>query len=299
MVISVPDLKNLQAFEAVGRLGGYKAAAEELNLTPSALSHRVAALESALGETLFQPDGRSVALTQIGRTYLASVRQVFEQLNVATDQIKRRGVSGLFTVRVHPSIALYWLIPRLPRFLKKYPDLELQVITASSPADFSSSETDVAIDMVDLGDAGYVCDFLFSSRDVVAICSPQYAKLASRELRAPRDLLKHKLIYSALRQNEWQTWFESLNIDFRPSHRAISVSSRDAAIEAAAAGMGVALASPPLVNVPLQREHVVELFRSTIKTGYHAYLITTQERAALPRVEAFRQWLTDDIALHV
>ena len=98
MSTRVPQLRNLQAFEAAGRLGSFKRAAAELNLTPSAVSHRIAALETSLGEALFEPRGRSVALTQTGRSYLSSIQKMFDQLNVATDQIKRRGVNGLFTI---------------------------------------------------------------------------------------------------------------------------------------------------------------------------------------------------------
>ena len=123
-----PQFRNLQAFESAGRLGSFRAAAEELHVTPSAISHRISALETTLGEKLFEQRGRGTGLTATGRTFLATVQKIIDQLNVATDQIKYRGVSGPLTIRLYPTFAHRWLIPRLQSFVQTYEDVELNLV---------------------------------------------------------------------------------------------------------------------------------------------------------------------------
>lgn len=289
-----PEFRFLQAFEAAGRLGSFKNAADELNITPSAISHRISDLEASLGEKLFEPKGRNVVLTQNGRRFLRSIQKVLHQLNVATDQVTRKGVDGLFTIRVYPTVAHRWLIPRLESFVRKYPDVELNIVTTNSPLDFSSADTDVVIEYSPERFQGYECDLMAQDR-VIAICSPKYLKTSS-SLDKPADLLNHTLIHSAMRANEWRSWLEAANVSFEHSGQNIRVSTRDAAIEAAACGLGVALAHPPLVNELLETQRIVSPFDISFETGFKYYLVTTPERAQLPRVAAFRDWVASEIA---
>ena len=292
MPTRIPQIKNLQAFEAAGRLGSYKRASEELNLTPSAISHRIAALEESVGEVLFEPAGRSTVLTQTGQRYLASIQKVFDQLSVATDQIKRGGVGGLFTIRAFPSIAHRWLIPRLGGFLRQYPDIELDIQTTLNPLDFSSIDTDVAIEYAREPIAGYECDVIGKDR-LLTICSPDYLHGAG-QMETLSDLAGHTLIHTTVRKNEWRDFLRQADAEFSHVGQNLHVSTRDAAIEAAAAGLGVALAHAPLVNDLLAQERIVSPFQATQETGFHYYLVTTKERAALPRVAAFRAWVAGE-----
>lgn len=287
--IRIPPIRNLQAFEAAGRLGSYKLAALELNLTPSAISHRIAALEDSLAERLFEPSGRNVALTQTGKRYLTSICRVFDQLNVATDQIKRGGVGGLFTVRVFPTLAHRWLISRLGGFMKQYPEVELNIQTTTHPLDFSSADTDVVIEYAREPIADYECDVIGQDH-LMTICSPCYVK-ANGPIETLTDLESHTLIHTQLRENEWADFVRATDVDFLHRGQNLRVSTRDAAIEAAASGLGVALAHAPLVNDLLESGRIISPFDCRQATGFHYFLVTTHERAALPRVAAFRAWV--------
>ncbi len=292
MPIRIPPIRNLQAFEAAGRLGSFKLAAKELNLTPSAISHRIAALEGSLAEKLFEPSGRNIALTQTGKRYLSSIRRVFDQLNVATDQIKRGGVGGLFTIRVFPTLAHRWLIPRLGGFMQQYPEIELSIQTTTHPLDFSSVDTDVVIDYAREPIADYECDVIGQDH-LMTICSPCYAE-ANGPIETLADLEKHTLIHTELRENEWADFVRTTGVDFLHTGQNLRVSTRDAAIEAAASGLGVALAHAPLVNDLLASKRVISPFDCRQETGFYYFLVTTHERAGLPRVAAFREWVKDE-----
>lgn len=140
-----PKFRNLQAFDSVGRLGSFKDAANELNLTPLANSHRITDLESHLNEPLFEKSGRGAMLTAKGRMFLSSVQAVLDQLNAATDKIKHEGVCGKLTVSLYPTIAHSWLIPRLQRFRTKNPDVEIPLHITQKLKDLSSLNVDAAI----------------------------------------------------------------------------------------------------------------------------------------------------------
>ena len=294
MLARVPQIRNLQAFAAAGRLGSFKAAAKELEVSPSAISHRISGLEDFLGEKLFEPHGRGAVLTLAGRTYLQSIQRVFDQLNAATDRIRHRGVSGPLTIRLYPAFAHRWLIPRLPSFAETYPDVELNLVIVQEPLDFSLADTDVAIEYMANRLSGYRCDLLMAE-DVVAICSPQY--LASHgDAVLPEDLDRFTLIHNSDRPEQWQWWRTQVGLQARHGGRNLNVSNRDAAVDAAAAGLGIALAHAPLINDALQEGLVVSPLRTSVPVDHCYYLVTTSDRAELPRVIAFRDWILAEIS---
>ncbi len=288
----IPQFRNLQAFEAAGRLGSFKAAAKELFVTPSAISHRISALEELLETDLFEPSGRGAALTSTGRTYLASIQSVFDRLNVATDQIKHKGISGPLTIRVFPTFAHRWLIPRLNRFKNLYPQVELNLVVTQEPLEFSSGDTDVAIEYFTSSIGGYVSDYLMGE-EVIVVCSPQLLQL-NPHIQHPSDLESQPIIHNTMRPDQWRWWKEEVGIKQHHSGSKMYVSSRDTAIDAAAAGMGFALAHKPLINNAMRRKRVASPFNISVPFDYAYYFVTTEDRAEMPRVQAFREWINDE-----
>lgn len=294
MSTRVPQIRNLQAFAAAGRLGSFKAAAEELNVTPSAISHRISSLEQFLGEKLFEASGRGAALTFSGRTYLQSIQRVFDQLDVATDKIKNRGVSGPLTIRLYPAFARRWLIPRLSSFAEMYPDVELNLVIVQEPLDFTLADTDVAIEYTAGWLSGYRCDTLMVE-DVIALCSPQYIQSHGGSM-LPENLDSYTLIHNSDRPEQWRWWRKQVGLKAGHSGRNLNVSNRDAAVDAAAAGLGIALAHAPLINDALLNRQVVSPFSFSVPVDHRYYLVTTSDRAELPRVSAFRDWILGEIS---
>ena len=290
---NLPPLKTLHAFEAAGRRGSFKAAAEELNVTPSAISHRISALESFVGERLFEPQGRGLVLTNAGRNYLISVRETFSQLSAATDQIRNRGMRGPLTIRTYPTFAERWLIPRLRDFCQKYPDIEIHLISTQDTVDFSSLETDVAIAYGEQDWPEYECAHLFNE-EIVPVCSPQHLALMPN-LNGPEDLLGMTLIHIFLRPDEWRWWFSGVGIKGNQKGLSHHVSTRDFALEAAAAGLGFTLGHSPFIHSEIKNGRLVapfDMFQST-RNAYS--LVTTKARAKLPRVVVFREWILTEV----
>ena len=163
-----------------------------------------------------------------------------------------------------------------------------------APFDFSSADTDVAIEYSATKFSGYVSDFLMSE-EVIAICSPQF-HLLSRDLKTPVDLDNCTLIHNTVQPDQWTWWKSELGLNTRHTGPNMRVSNRDAAIDAAAAGLGVALAHKPLVNGALLRKRVVSPFDVSVPIEFSYFLVTTDDRALLPRVKAFRNWISSQIS---
>lgn len=289
-----PKFRNLQAFESVGRLGSFKDAANELNLTPSAISHRITDLEEQLGEPLFEKSGRGAMLTAKGRMFLSSVQAVLDQLSAATDKIKHEGVSGKLTVSLYPTIAHRWLIPRLQRFRTKYPEVEIHLEITQKPEDFSSLNVDAAICYANSRIPGYLCDFMVSER-LIAVCSSQFLQL-NPEIKQPQDIRKSTLIHNTIRPEQWQWWMEQAGMRATHTGDSIFVTSRDAAIDAAAAGLGFALAHIPLVNDELLRKRIISPFDFAIPfDDFGFYLVIPETKTEIPRIMAFRDWILSEL----
>jgi LysR family glycine cleavage system transcriptional activator len=141
----LPPLKALQAFEAAGRTGSFQAAAKELYVTPSAVSHQVKSLESFLGTELFERKTRKIELTLLGRAYLASVTGAFMNIEVATERARVGRASGELKIAVAPAFLDRWLLPRFGDFTNRYPDIELDIHNSTGTIDFNQSDIDLAV----------------------------------------------------------------------------------------------------------------------------------------------------------
>ncbi len=141
----IPPLKSVQAFEAASRLGSFVAAADELHLTPSAISHQIRALELRLGIALFHRAHRSIELTDIGRRYAESVSEALNLIESSTRSIERAGKSDILTIHSVPSIAAQWLMPRLSRFSAMHTDIDVRLNASSAPVDLAAGEADFDI----------------------------------------------------------------------------------------------------------------------------------------------------------
>ncbi len=289
MAKGIPQLAMLQAFEAAGRLGSLRAAAQELNLTPSAISHRISALESLLEVALFERKGRGLALTREGRSYLGGIRPGLDQLRTAADRIRHPGVAGPLTIRLYPTFAQRWLIPRLPDFTRQYPDVELHLVNTQQPLDFSAGETDLAIEHASGPLTGYCCDRLVQE-EVVPVCSEALYVACGRPDRWAA-LNGMDRLHCSLHPDEWRWWLEKVGFQDEFSGRNHHMNTRDSVIAAVEAGLGVGMAHLPLINDTLREKQLIAPFGPPVpkKTPYS--LITTPERYDLARVAAFRDWI--------
>lgn len=288
MVARLPPVHALSAFEAAARLGSFAVAAEELCITPSALSHRIRLLEEFVGERLFVRDGRVVSLTEFGRRYLDVVRAALRTL--ADFPLPRRDAQPLPRVKitVPPTFARYLLIPRLSRFVEQHPDITVETFLSVPLYDLSLSESDVE---VRFGAGNYpdlVTEKLFEE-PAFAVASPDYLKSIPK-LNTPAELKHATLLRSAL--EPWQPWFEAAGLDWPEPYAGLRIDDLGLLLEAVRHGHGIGLSRRHFAQEMLDRGEVVQLFDVHLQTPPHAYYLV-YERPVLdrPEVLAFINWL--------
>ena len=297
----LPPLNALRAFEAAARHLSLSRAADELSVTPAAVSHQIRTLEDHLGVPLFRRDGRSLLLTDAGQACLPGIREGFERLSSAIDEIDSLGMAGVLTVSVAPSFAAKWLVPRLDRFLETMPGADVRIDVSSGPLDFEREDVDVAIRFGDGVHPGLQVDKLFHEM-VFPVCSPELLK-GAKPLREPRDLLQFTLIHldweaqGAVWPN-WRMWMQAAGVKDFNDTRGLHFSQTSLALQAALDGHGVALGETTLAAHDIASGRLVKPFelslRSPAQFGYH--LITRRDSSDRPMTKAFRNWILVEAA---
>ncbi|MFW2372159.1 MAG: transcriptional regulator GcvA [Gammaproteobacteria bacterium] len=282
----LPPLNSLRQFEAAGRHLSFRLAAGELNVTPSAVSHGVQALEAWLGIALFTRSHRGLDLTSAGARYLPQVRDALEILARATEDVPGRSFSGQLSISTAPGFASNWLIPRLPRFREKYPDIEVSLDTSHRQIDFLRDGMDLAIRMGRGDWPGLYTDCLVRE-ELVPICAPQLAQ----SIHTPADLMKQTLLHVTDVTEDWVEWASLAGVEGLDLDRGLRFDSIDMAWRAAAQGLGVAIGRLPLVTAYLQAGHLAPILSDPqpCQTGY--WLVASHEVLARPEVTSLHNWL--------
>lgn len=286
-----PSLRSLQVFEAVARHRNVTHAAEALCVSQPAVTQQLRVLERFVGAPLVRAERRGVTLTPIGNALAARVARAFDDLGDALAEAagRARGGPGL-TVALLTTLAQRWLIPRLAAFQELHPDIDVRLFTTSRLVDLEREDVDVAIRVGDGHWPGCRADFV-SSNDLFPVASPLL--LASRPLSRAEDLARHVLIQvdAPPRQDDWARWLAPVAAgSVQPAGR-MEVASSAQALEAAAAGLGVAMAHAPFVELDLAAGRLVRPFPQRLAEPDAFYLVSAESSAMLPRVRAFRDWL--------
>lgn len=289
MANRLPPVHALSAFEAAARHGSFVLAAEELCITPSALSHRIRLLEEFVGERLFLRDGRSLTLSEFGRRYLDVVRGALRSL--AEFPLPHRNVNAQprIKVTVTPTFARCLLVPRLGEFTRQYPDVVLELFLSVPLYDMSLSESDVEVRFGVGKYPGIVTEKLFEE-PAFAVASPQYLKKIGG-LDTPADLKKATLLRSAL--EPWQPWFEVAGLDWPEPSQGLRLDDLGLLLEAIRHGYGVGLTRKHFAQDLIISGEVVQLFENIeLASPPHAYYVVYEQQALeRPEVAAFVEWL--------
>lgn len=289
MAIRLPPVHALSAFEAAARLGSFALAAEELCITPSALSHRIRLLEDFVGERLFLRDGRVVSLSEFGRRYLDVVRAALRSLADFPLPHRNAAAQPRIKVTVTPTFARCLLVPRLAEFTRLHPDIVVELFLSVPLYDLSLSESDVE---VRFGAGKYpdiITEKLFEE-PAFAVASPRYVESIDG-LDAPADLRKAVLLRSAL--EPWQPWFEVAGLDWPEPSQGLRLDDLGLLLEAVRHGHGVALTRKHFAQELIANGEVVQLFVNVeLKSPPHAYYVVYEQQArARPEVGAFVDWM--------
>ncbi len=293
MVAKLPPLKAIQYFEAAARHLSLTRASAELNVTHSAVSHQVKALEEWLGVRLFKRVNRAVVLTDAGQAYVRPVRQAFERLGEASRLLRARETGGALTVSVMPSFAAKWLVPRLSRFRALHPDIDVRISASPTLVNFDREDVDVAIRYGRGHWPGLRTDLLLQEA-LYPVCSPKLLE-GPLPLRAPEDLRHHPLLQdSDWNIDFWQIWLDKAGVGTMSQLPGMSFNYSNLMLQAAIDGLGVALTHAALAEDDLAAGRLVKPFAIEIRTDYSYYLVAPESAADRPKVEAFRHWLMNE-----
>jgi len=290
---ALPPIANLQAFEAVARRRSFALAATELHLTPSAVSHQVARLESHLGARLLERSAHGVRLTAAGERYLDRVSGALTAIGMATEDVKESISSSLY-VHSTPSFATLWLMPRLPSFAQANPDITLNLSAAHIHSDFALGPADLDIRYGVPRWPDLVLEPLFEER-IVPLASPAFIR--EHRLRRPEQLAQVPLIQSNVNVVQWTDWFSTFTDRRAPERFALRFDRAQMAMDAAILGLGVALESATLAARHVQDGKLRPVFGLDKAVRVKAHFAVYPARHARRRpVEAFLAWMHGEAA---
>lgn len=287
----IPPLNALRAFEVTARLGTLARAADELCVTPSAVGHQVKNLEDWLGLRLFRVEGTQRRLTAEGERLAQQLGDAFGQINLACRALARSKGATELHINVTPTFAIRWLVPRLGRFQALHPDITVHIATSAKPIDFAKDDVYAAIQFGGGVWDGMQADLIFME-DVFPVCHPRLLE-GDRPLTEPRDLKHHTLLHTYHRHGDWVRWLTAAGIskdEVDPDQGQV-FDLTTMAVDAAEAGMGIAMSREAQVRDSIEAGRLVAPFRRDLLRGEGCYFITRPSRSEDPPVRAFRDWL--------
>ena len=297
MTRSTLPLRGIAVFAAVARLGSFKAAAGELGLSPSAVSHQIRALEEELGVELFKRISRGVKLSPGAARYAGILHGLFERMHRATADIAAPGwnkdSTGVVRIMTPPSLATHWLMPRLPALIEAHPGVDLRVFAVRS-ADGNVEDFDITIGYGDAARWGGRAKPLLEEA-IQPYCAP--GRLGGTRTLTPKQLLSQPLIQSQENAVSWETWFSQRGIAFDSAAiHPIQLDPSYVAIEAAVKGIGVILESSLLTQEHVGAGRLVAPVRETKQPSTSYWLLPLRKGARQPTIEAYG-WLIDQANL--
>lgn len=290
---SLPPLRALRAFEAAARHLSFAQAAAELGVTPGAISHQIKSLEDWLGAPLFERLTRALRLTEAGEAALPLLTDGFDRLAEGTARMRERLDQNLLTVSVSPGFGSLWLVPRLDRFRRLHPEIEVRIDGTDRIVDIAGGEADVAIRY---GPGGYKdvdSHRLFGMR-ATPVCSPELLKQAPA-LKSPADLRHQTLLHIEWKEAEgsWRTWLMAAGVSDVDPFKGPRFTKEEMAVRAALDGEGIALIGDRMAADHLSSGRLVRPFGADLTTQlvFAYFLLSPPHRADDPKIRCFRDWL--------
>ncbi|NKF21323.1 transcriptional regulator GcvA [Solimonas marina] len=305
----LPPLNALRAFEAAARHSSVHKAAQELYVTPAAISHQIKALEEYLGVMLFKRTPRRITLTPAGEACLPKLTAAFAQMADAVAAAQQQIHTGRVMVSVAPALAAKWLIPKLAKFRDLHGDIDLRISARQTMVDRVRGELDAGSNLLEGGDVairlgeghypGHVSHKLFTSYSL-PICSPKLLE-GPTPLRTPDDLRHHTLLHyesdialADVGRPTWASWLKAAGVRGINTRRGPTFNHVALALQAAADGLGVVLGVPIMASEEIADGTLVAPFDLALPTGGSYYLLHTEAAEREPSIMAFRDWVLSE-----
>lgn len=294
MAISTLPLNGLRAFEAAGRHLSFTRAAEELHVTPAAISHQIRALEERLGHELFVRQHKVLELSQAGRLLHPGLRDGFVLLDRAVARLATLRTDNRLVVTCAPTLAARWLLPRLERFQAEHPEIEVHLMTSHRMVDLDEHEVDIALRYGHGNYPGLHAEPLLDD-GMTPVCSPRLIA-GDPPLRTPQDLAHQILLHDDSwgylgSTPDWDMWLRAAGVTGVDASRGPHFDVASMALAAAAMGRGVALTTRSLVADDLENGRLVAPFDLTLAIDAKVWFVCLPEALERPAVAAFHQWV--------
>jgi LysR family glycine cleavage system transcriptional activator len=283
-------LTALRTFEAAARHGSFTRAAEELHVTQSAVSRQVQALEARLGVSLFERNGRALALSREGRRLATAATEALERLGEAVAELT--SPASVVTLSMLPSVAACWMAPRMRDFAAAHPSIDLRLSASRHLVDFQAEGIDAAIRYGPGGWTNVVAEQLAKER-IFPVCSPGYA--ARLHLRSPEDLRRATLLHNDV-PDGWREWFAAAGCPEVFTDKNVYLDEDAALLRAAAEGEGMALGRSILVAGDLAQGRLVAPFDVSISATYSYWFVAPRDATRRRELELVREWLIGEFA---
>lgn len=289
----IPPPIALRSFEAAARHMSFTQAADELNVTQAAVSHQVKLLEEYLQTRLFERLTRRLRLTAHGQALYDVVGEAFERIAQIADRLKQRVRHEPLTISLTPYFAAKWLTPRLDRFWRQYPNIDLRLHHSRQPGNAGSTDVDLAISWGRDKWPGLSATRLLNAR-IIPVCSPALLK-SGRPLRTLTDMRSHTLLH----ENDyelWNQWLKAIGAESGSVQHGSTIDDSNVVLQAAIEGQGIALGADALLRDELESGRLIAPFDRSLATEFSYYLV--YEKAALkrPKVKAFYDWMREEVA---
>jgi len=296
----LPPLNALRAFEAAARHLNFSRAADELSVTPGAVSQQIQNLEDYVGAALFKRTPKGLLLTDAAQTALPALREAFDRLAEASSLLTAAVDGRRLTLTAPPSFAAKWLVPRLKRFEEAYPQIDVWLSADMDIVDFAAGEIDLAIRY---GAGRYPgLEIMRLLREtVIPVASP--ALIAENRLTEPADLAHHTLLHDGSPDADescpdWSMWLAARGVRGVDGTRGPRFNQSSLVIEAALGGRGVALAKGTLAQDDLDARRLVTPLQMSTAVDFAYYVVHPKAKGRLPQVKAFVGWITAEAAAH-
>lgn len=281
-----PSLRALKAFDAVSRHLQMNKAAQELCVTPSAISHLIKRLEEELGTTLIKRTGRNIVLTTAGEQFAPGIQKTFRSLKYLIEDIRDQSNPNVLNVSLRPYFAVKWLSPRLSGFWAAYPEIELRLIHTNKPVDFFNERVDLAIEWCE-GKRSGVNHSLLIKGELTPVLSPFLH--GAEQIKKPGDLFKFTLLRET-DYNSWHDWFALTNETYHTPAHTLFIDDSNVRYQAALDGQGVELSCRSLIKPDIDDGRLLCPFEFSL-TSFSYYLAQPKNRETTPAAQKFITWL--------
>lgn len=287
----MPPLNHLRAFEAAVRHESFTKAAEELGVTQGAISRHIRSLEDYLGFELFQRENNTLRVARETREFADALTRALDQINRGSQALKKGRRRTVLTVRAYTNFLVRWLIPRLPDFQAKHPDVEIRLSGGREEADFSRDDVDMDVRYGNGRWPGLRAELLFT-HEMVPVANP--ALIDRLAIREPEDVLKATVYHAYSRKNEWAKWFALVSP--KPFKPAAEIYTEDPTVaqQLVIAGLGIGISQRQFIQDQLASGELVVLFDVALTSDAGFYLVCPPDRLLLPKNAAFHQWMVDN-----